>query len=77
MYDHFECVLVPSADNIDFGPNIKKIQDRIICSYGYRLIYVDYWYNNSYKAYLGEDTVDKCLNDIVKEIEYFSKVIET
>ena len=42
MYDHFECVLVPSADNIDFGPNIKKIQDRIICSYGYKLIYVDY-----------------------------------
>ena len=42
MYDHFECVLVPSADNIDFEPNIKKIQDRIICSYGYKLIYVDY-----------------------------------
>ena len=27
----FECVLTPSADNINFGLNIKTYQDHIIC----------------------------------------------
>ena len=33
--------LIPSTDNINFGPNTKKYQDHIIRSYGYKLICVD------------------------------------
>ena len=28
--DDFECVLIPSTDNIDFGPNTKEYQDHIV-----------------------------------------------
>ena len=33
IYDYFECVLIPSTDNIDFGSNTKKYQHDIVCSY--------------------------------------------
>ena len=34
IYGDFECVLIPSTDNIDIGPNAKNYQDHIVCSYG-------------------------------------------
>ena len=27
-------VLIPSTDNVSFGPNTKIYQDHIVCSYG-------------------------------------------
>ena len=39
-------------------------------------MYVDFWYSKLYKAYFGE-AVDNFLNDVIKESEYCSKVIET
>ena len=41
IYGDFECVLIPSNDNIDFGLNTKEYQDHIVWSYGYKLICVD------------------------------------
>ena len=41
IHGNFEYVLRPSTDNIDFGPNIKKYQDHIVFSYGYKLVCVD------------------------------------
>ena len=39
--DDFECAVIHSADNIDFGQRIKKYQDHIVCSYGCKLVCVD------------------------------------
>ena len=49
-YGCFECVLMPSTDNIDFGPNTKKYQDHIFWNCGYKLICVNNWYNKPYKT---------------------------
>ena len=43
------CVVIPSTD-IYFGPNIKKYQDHITCSHGYKLICVDDRYSESHKT---------------------------
>ena len=47
IYGDFECVLVPSTDNVDI---CKKYQDHAVCSYGYRLVCLDEWYNKPYNA---------------------------
>ena len=69
--------LIPLADNADFGPNTKKYQDHIVCRYGYKLMCADEWYSKPYKTYFGEDVIDKLSNDMIKESEYRSKVVET
>ena len=63
--------------NVDFGPNTKKYQVHIACSYGYKLICVDDQYSKPYKTYFNKDAIDKFLNDLINESEYCSKIIET
>ena len=75
--DDFECVLIPSTDNINFGPNTKKRKYCIVCSYSYKLICVDEGYMKPYKTYLGADALDKCFNVMIKENKSFSKINET
>ena len=58
---NFEYVLIPSPDNINFGPNTKKHQNHIVCSYGYKLLSVDERYSKPYKTYFGKDAIDKFL----------------
>ena len=38
IYDYFECVLILSTDNINFGPNTKKYQNHIVCNCSHKLI---------------------------------------
>ena len=45
-------------DNTDFGLNTKKYQDRIVCSYCYKLIWADEKYIKPYKTDFGEDAID-------------------
>ena len=49
----------------------------IVCNYGYKLICFEERHNKPHKTYFGEDTIDKCFNDMIKESEYCYKVIET
>ena len=77
IYWDFECLLIPSTDNIDFGPDTKKYQNHVVCIYGYKLICVDGQYSKSYETYFGEDAIDKFLNDMIKETKYCSEMIET
>ena len=77
IYCDLESILILSTDNIDFAPNTKKYQDHIVCSYGYKLVCLDDQYSKPHKAYFGEYTIGKCLNDMIKECEYCSKIIET
>ena len=59
----FECALIHSTDNTDFGHTLKSIKIILFADqYGYKLICVDDWYNKRYKTYLGEDAIDKFLN---------------
>ena len=44
---------------MDFGPNTKKYQDNIVCSYCYKLKCVAEQYSKPYKIYFGEETIDK------------------
>ena len=58
------------------NPNTKKYQDYNGCSYSYKLRCVVELYSKPHKTYFGEDAIDHFLNDIIKESEYYSKVIE-
>ena len=50
---------MPSTDNIAFGPNTKKYQDHIVCSYGCKLICLDERYIKPYKTYSADDAIDR------------------
>ena len=54
-----------------------KDTNHIVCSYGYKLICVHDRYSKPYKTYFDKDAIDRFLNDMIKEGEYCSKVIET
>ena len=56
---------------------MKKYPDHTVCSYDYKLICVDGWYSKPYKIYYDEEAVDKFWNDLIKESEYYFKVIQT
>ena len=56
---------------------LKKCQDHIVCSYGYKLTCVYDRYGKPYKTYFGENAIEKLLNNMIKEKEYWFKVIET
>ena len=68
--------MIPSTDNIDFGPNTEKCQDHIVCSFNFKVIHVDERYSKPYKTYFGEDAIENFLNEMVKEKEYCSTVIK-
>ena len=77
IHGDFERVLISSTNTIDFGPKTKEYQNHILCSYICKLIRVDERYSKPYKTHFDEDAVNTCLNDMIKESEYCSKVIET
>ena len=76
IYGDFKCVIIPSTDNINFGGSTKKCQDHIACMYGYKSICANERYSKPYKTYFGKVAIDKLLNNMLKENEYCSEVIE-
>lgn len=48
IYGNFEYILKPLIDNNVNGPSNEKYQDFIVCSYVYKLIYIDEQYSNPY-----------------------------
>ena len=42
-----------------------------------QIICVDEQYSKLYETSFGEDAIDKFLDDVIKESEHYSKVIET
>ena len=61
------CLNVSSADNIDFVSNANRYREHIVCSYNYKLKCVNDRYSKPYKAYFGEDPIDKFLNDLIEK----------
>ena len=41
IYVNVKNILKPATDNKDGGPNTGNYQDHIVCSYGYKLVWVD------------------------------------
>ena len=58
----FECVLIPSTANINFGPNTKNYQDRIVLTY---------------ETYIGNDSVAKrFLDNMIKKLYIVVKYLK-
>ena len=64
IYGDFKCFLIVSTDNIDFGPNAQRYQDRTICSYVYKCL--DEQYSKMFKTGFNEDAIDKLLDGMIK-----------
>lgn len=63
LHDEFECVLVPSTDNIDFFPKAIKYQGHIVCADGCNWIWLMTDIVN-----LGEDAIYTFLNNMIKKL---------
>ena len=63
--------MIPSTDNVDFGPNTTKYQDHIVCSRGYKLTCLDKQNNNNkpYKT-LVKKLLRNFFNDMTKESKF-------
>ena len=74
----YKSILVPE-DNGKQNPEesyTDKYQNHISCSYGYKLVCVDYKFSKSFKTYLGKDPVynfigeSKCCSEVMKNMDY-------
>ena len=54
----------------------KKYQKHISCSYGYRLVCVDDKFSKPFRTYLGENTVNNFINNLIEENKYCGDVMK-
>ena len=54
----------------------KKYQDRIPCSFSYKVVYVDKKFKKSIVIYRGENTAQKFIESILQEYECCKKVMK-
>ena len=78
IYADFESILVPENNG---KPNVNvcytsKYQKFIACSYGYKLVSVDYKFSKPFKSYLVEDAVYNFINSVIEENKYYSEVLK-
>ena len=45
----------------------NKYQKHVGCSYGYKLVYVNYKFSKPFKSYLGKDAVYNFIRSIIKK----------
>ena len=53
--------------------NIKK---RIACSYGYKLVCVEYKFSKPFQTYLDKDAVYNFINNMIEKSEYCTDVMK-
>ena len=78
LYVDFESILVPE-DNGKQNPNetyTNKYQKHVVCSYGYKLVYVDDKFSKSFKSYLGKDALYNFISSMTEESKYYNDVIK-
>ena len=78
IYADFEIILVTENNG---KPNVNvcytsKYQKFIACSYGYKLVSVDYKFSKPFKSYLVEDAVHNFINSVIEENKYYSEVLK-
>ena len=80
IYADFECILKEtkvSEEIIDKNSSyIKKYQNHIPCSFGYKVIYIDNRFRKDIVIYRGKDAINKFMTMILKEYEYCSNVMK-
>ena len=54
----------------------KKYQKHISCSYGYKLVCIDYTFSEPFKIYLGKDAVYDFVNNNIGETKCCSDVMK-
>ena len=72
-------LILVSEDNGKKNPKefyTNKYQKHIACSYGYKLVCVDDKIDESFKTYLGKDSVYNFINNMIKESKYCSDVMK-
>ena len=74
VYTDFGCNL-ESVESYE-GSYSKKYQDRITCSFAYKLVCVDDKFSNSIVLFRGENAAYKFIKAIFKEYECCKKVIK-
>ena len=75
IYADFECNL-ESVESYESSYS-KNYQDRIPCSFAYKLNCVDDKFSKPIVVFRGENTAFKFIKGILKEYEYFKKVMKT
>ena len=78
IYAEFESILVPDDNGKQNSKEayIKKYQKHVLCSYGYKLVCVDYTFSKPFKSYLGEDAVYNFISSMIKESKYCSDMMK-
>ena len=72
-------MILVSEDNGKKNPKefyTNKYQKHIACSYGYKLVCVDDKIDESFKTYLGKDSVYNFINNMIEESKYCSDVMK-
>ena len=70
IYVDFESILVPE-DNDNQNHDVlytNKCQNHVCCSYGYKLVCLHNKFSESFKSYLGKDTLQKCIVRIIEKV---------
>ena len=78
IYAEFESILVPEHNGKQ-NPNegqTNKYQKHVGCSYGYKLVYVNDKFSNSFKSYIGKDAVYNFIRIIIKENKHYSDLMK-
>ena len=57
-------------------PCTNKYKKYVACSYGYKLVCVDDKLSQTFKTYLGKDSVYNLINNMIKESKYCSEVMK-
>ena len=73
FYADFECVSKSVKSNEGFYA--EKYQNRILCSFSYELLSVDNKFSNPIVVYRCEKAPYRFIEAILKEYEYFKKVM--
>ena len=74
IYSDFECNL-KSAESYE-GSCSKKYQDHILCSFAYKLVYIDNKFSKAIVIYSDENAPYKFIEGLLKECEYCKKMMK-
>ena len=74
----FERILVPENNGKQYPEEsyTNKYRKHMACSYGYKLVCVNYKFSKPFKAYLGGIAVFNFINSMIKESKYCSDVVK-
>ena len=55
---------------------MNKYKKHVVCSYGYKLVFVDDTFNKLFKSYSGEDAVYSFISSMFKESKFCSDIVK-